>query len=54
MGKNIVQGAIQVNGHSLKLFFLCLKDHKKNVLVWIFINVFGIYSINCKVYMLKT
>ncbi len=27
-GKNIIKGATQFNGHSLKLHFLCLKNHK--------------------------
>jgi hypothetical protein len=33
--------------------FVCLKNHKGNVIVWIVIKVLGIFSINCKVYMLK-
>jgi len=50
MGKNIVT---QMNGHFLKLHFLCLKDHKGSIIVWIVIKVFGIFFINCKVYMFK-
>ncbi len=34
-------------------FFVCLKDHKGSTIVWIVINVFGIFSIDCKAYVLK-
>jgi hypothetical protein len=33
--------------------FVCLKDHKGNIIVWIIIKKIGIISINYKVYMLK-
>jgi hypothetical protein len=33
--------------------FVCLKNHRWNTIVWIIINFFGIFFINCKVYMLK-
>jgi hypothetical protein len=36
-GKNTIKGATQVNGHSLKLPFLCLKDHKASIIIWIVI-----------------
>ncbi len=42
MGKNIVKGATQVSGHSLKYIFVCLKDHKWSIIVWIVI-IFGEY-----------
>jgi hypothetical protein len=34
--------------------FICLKDHKGNIIVWIVIISFEIFFINYKVYMLKT
>ncbi len=37
MGKNIVKGATHMNGHSLKYIFVCLKDHKWSIIVWIVI-----------------
>ncbi len=42
-----------MNGHSLKLHFYSLKDHKWSIIVWIVINIFAIFSINCKDYVLK-
>jgi hypothetical protein len=36
-----------------KYIFICLKYHKGNIRVWIVIIFFGIFSINCKVYILK-
>ncbi len=38
--------------HSLKLQFYMF-EHKGNMIVWIAIKVCVIFSINCKVYMLK-
>ncbi len=37
MGKNIVKGATQVSGHSLKYIFVCLKNHWWSLIVWIVI-----------------
>jgi len=37
----------------LNYTFVCLKDHKGSIIVWIVIIVFGIFSINHKVYMFK-
>jgi hypothetical protein len=34
--------------------FICLKDHKENITVWIAIILLKIFFINCEVYMLKT
>jgi hypothetical protein len=33
--------------------FVCMKNDKENIIVWIIIISFGIFSINCKVYMFK-
>jgi len=33
--------------------FVCLKNHKGNIIVWIVIIVFEIFSINCKIFILK-
>ncbi len=33
--------------------FVCLKDHKWSIIVWIIITFFRIFFINYKVYMLK-
>jgi len=33
--------------------FVCLKDHKGSIVVWIIINFFEVFSINYKIYMLK-
>ncbi len=33
--------------------FVCLKDHKWNIIIWIIIIFLVIFSINCKVYILK-
>jgi hypothetical protein len=41
-GKMIIKGATQVNEHSLNFHFVCLKYHKGNIIVWIFI-FFGEY-----------
>jgi len=40
-------------GTFLNCNFVCLKNHKGSIIVWIAIKFFGIISINCKVYMLK-
>jgi len=53
MGKNTVKGATQMNGHSLKLYFLMLKDQKCSVIIWICHFSFETFSIDCKFYMLK-
>jgi hypothetical protein len=37
----------------LNYIFVCLEDHKWNIIGWIIINIFGIFFINCKFYMLK-
>jgi hypothetical protein len=54
VGKIAVEGATQVNGHSLKLD-LCMFEKsqgKHNILDCHYF--LGIFSINCKVYMFKT
>jgi hypothetical protein len=33
--------------------FVSLKNHKGNIIVWIVIIVFEIFSINCKIFILK-
>jgi hypothetical protein len=33
--------------------FVCLKNHKGNIIVWIEVKKIGIFSINYKFYMLK-
>jgi hypothetical protein len=53
MGKNIVKQATQVSGHFLNDIFVCLKDHKWSIIVWIVIMFLGIFFNNYKVYMLK-
>jgi hypothetical protein len=59
LAKNIVIGATQMSGHSLKLHFCMfersqgLKDYKRNIIVWTIINFFGIFSISYKFYMFK-
>jgi hypothetical protein len=53
MGKNIVKGATQVNEHSLKLHFCMFEISQMKYIVWIVIFVLGIFSIDCKIYMLK-
>jgi hypothetical protein len=52
-GQNIVKGAIEVNGHSLKLHFYMfeISQVKHNSLDYH--NFFGIFFINCKFYILK-
>jgi hypothetical protein len=53
MGKITIKGATQISGHSLKLHF-CMFERsqgKRNSLDCHI--VFGIFSINCKVYMFK-
>ncbi len=53
-GKNTIKGSVQVNEHSLKLHF-CMFERsqvKHNSLDCY--NYFGIFSINCNVYMFKT
>jgi len=37
----------------LNYIFICFKNQKGSIIVWIIIKVFGIFSINCKVYMFK-
>jgi hypothetical protein len=42
-GKNIAIGAIQLNGHSLKLHFCMFgKSQGNHNIIWIFIKKFGI------------
>jgi hypothetical protein len=53
LGKNIVKGATQVSGHSLKLHFCVFESHKESIIVWIVIIFLGIFFINYKSYMLK-
>jgi hypothetical protein len=53
VGKNIIKGATQMNGHSLKLHYYMfersqVKDNNLDCH-----NVFGIFSMNCKAYMFK-
>jgi hypothetical protein len=52
MGENTIKGATQVRVHTPQNYiFVCLKDHKGNIIVWIKIKQIGIFSINYKVYM---
>jgi hypothetical protein len=37
----------------LNCIFTCLKGHKWNIILWIVIKKFGIFFINCNVYMFK-
>ncbi len=53
-GKNTIIGATQVNGHFFNYIFVCLKNHKGRIIVWIILIFWGIFSINCKFYMFKT
>jgi hypothetical protein len=53
MGKITIKGAIQVNGHSLKLHFYMFERSQMKHNNLDYDNVFGVFSINCKVYMLK-
>jgi hypothetical protein len=52
LGKDIVKGVTKVKGHS---FFkiVCLKNHKGIIIIWIVMKRFGLFFINCKVYMFK-
>jgi hypothetical protein len=52
-GKIIIKGATQVNGHPLKLYFCMFEKSqgKHNSLDFHFFG--GIFSINCKFYMVK-
>ncbi len=52
-GKNIVKGTTQVSGHSLKLYFCMFKRSQVKHNSLNCHNFFGIFVINCKVYMLK-
>ncbi len=52
LGQNTIKGTTHVNEHSLKLHF-CIFETQVEIMVCIIINVFGIFSINCKVYMFK-
>jgi hypothetical protein len=45
-GKNKIKGATQSEWTLFKIaFFICLKDHKGSIIVWIVIKVFEIFSI---------
>jgi hypothetical protein len=52
-GRIIVKGATQVDGHSLKLHFCMFERSQGKHNSLDYHNFFGIFSINCKVYMLK-
>ncbi len=52
-GKNIVKGATQVNGHSIKLHFWMFKRSQMKHNILDYQKKFGIFFINCKDYMLK-
>ncbi len=54
MGKITIKGAIQVSGHSLKLHFCMFERSQMKHNSLDYHNFFGIFSINCKVYMFKT
>jgi hypothetical protein len=53
MGKSTVKGATQVIEHSLKLHFCMFQRSQMKYIVWIVIMFLGIFSVNCKIYMLK-
>jgi hypothetical protein len=48
-GKNTIKGATQMNGHFLKLHFCILKDHKKNIIVWIAIKILEYFPLIGKI-----
>jgi hypothetical protein len=50
MGKITIKIATQMRGQSLNYIFVCLKNHKGSIIVWV---VLGIFSINYEIYMLK-
>jgi hypothetical protein len=52
-GNNIVKEATQVNGHSLKLHFSMFKRSQVKHNSLDCHNFFGMFSINCNVYMFK-
>jgi len=54
MGKNVVKGATQVNGHLWKLHFWMFEKSQVKHNNLNCHNFFEIFSINCKDYMLKT
>ncbi len=37
----------------LNYIFICLKDHKWSIIVWIVIMFFGIFFISCNIYIFK-
>jgi len=43
-----------VNGHCLNLHFCMFEKSQGNIIIWIVINVFEIFSINYKVYIFKS
>jgi hypothetical protein len=47
-GKNIVKRTTQVSGHSLNYIFVCLKDHKWSIIVWIVIKILEYFSLIAK------
>ncbi len=53
MGNITIKGAIQMSGHSLKLRFFMFERSQIKHNSFDYHNFFGIFFINCKVYMLK-
>jgi uncharacterized metal-binding protein len=43
-----------MNRHSIKLHFCMFERSQRKIIVWIVIKNFGIFFINCKVYMFKS
>jgi hypothetical protein len=50
LGKNIVKGATQVSGHSLKLHFCMFEKSQGKHNKLDYYSYFGIFSINYKIY----
>ncbi len=48
-GKITVKGTTQMSGHSLKLHFVCLKDKKGSIIVWIIIIFLQYFPLIAKV-----
>jgi hypothetical protein len=53
MGKNTIKEITQVNGHSLKLHIGMFEKSQRKHNNLDYHNFFGIFFINCKVYMFK-
>jgi hypothetical protein len=49
----MITGATQVSGHSLKLHFDMFEISQEKHISSDYHTIFGIFSINCKIYILK-